>query len=495
NVDTSSCNAKGITLIALIITIVIMLILAGITINLTLGENGIFQKAKLAKGQYETASVQERLELELAAIEMERQNNLTIAEYIEHLNLKNIINSDNVYKRIFRQDGETEVILEAALKIDGEVFVVYQEYGKINVYHEEGNVMMSGETYWNEEDHWIKEDMPVRNTIKTIEFVNSGVIPSNIIINEGLANESTISVTGNTIITALGCVGNPVKCWWGEYNGDVYMYVGADGGVTAPRICQQLFRNMKNLEKISFNNNFDTINSTNMGGMFENTIKLKNLELRGINTKNVIEMREMFYGMTDLESIDFGDSFDTSRVKDMRSMFDHSGGSNLEILDLSNFNTKNVEKMEQMFYYMKEVKTLKLGDNFDTSNVTSMRGMFAHMWNLTTLELGDNFDTSNVIDMNSMFAIMKKIKNLNLGQNFVTDNVNNMAFMFGEMMELENLNLGKFGLVRKNGVNSNRMFENTNGCVITVHNEGVMKWLKGIDPVLETPIFSGTINY
>ena len=45
-------NRKGITLIALIITIVILIILAGVAINLTVGENGIFNKAKFAKEKY-----------------------------------------------------------------------------------------------------------------------------------------------------------------------------------------------------------------------------------------------------------------------------------------------------------------------------------------------------------------------------------------------------------------------------------------------------------
>ena len=39
---------KGITLIALVITIIVLLILAGVTINLTLGENGIFKTAEMA---------------------------------------------------------------------------------------------------------------------------------------------------------------------------------------------------------------------------------------------------------------------------------------------------------------------------------------------------------------------------------------------------------------------------------------------------------------
>ena len=40
---------KGISLVALVITIIVLLILAGITINLTVGSNGIFIKAQNAK--------------------------------------------------------------------------------------------------------------------------------------------------------------------------------------------------------------------------------------------------------------------------------------------------------------------------------------------------------------------------------------------------------------------------------------------------------------
>ncbi|MCI9087736.1 MAG: type II secretion system protein, partial [Clostridia bacterium] len=40
---------KGITLVALVVTIVVLLILAGITIMYTMGENSIFKKAQDAK--------------------------------------------------------------------------------------------------------------------------------------------------------------------------------------------------------------------------------------------------------------------------------------------------------------------------------------------------------------------------------------------------------------------------------------------------------------
>lgn len=50
---------NGITLIALVITIIVLLILAGITISNVLGENGIISKATKAKFQTEVASVKE----------------------------------------------------------------------------------------------------------------------------------------------------------------------------------------------------------------------------------------------------------------------------------------------------------------------------------------------------------------------------------------------------------------------------------------------------
>ena len=52
-------NSQGITLIALVITIIVLLILAGVTINLTLGENGIFKTAEMAGKNYTQAQDQE----------------------------------------------------------------------------------------------------------------------------------------------------------------------------------------------------------------------------------------------------------------------------------------------------------------------------------------------------------------------------------------------------------------------------------------------------
>ena len=47
--STLKKTEKGITLVALVVTIVVLLILAGVSINLVLGNNGIIAKAKEAE--------------------------------------------------------------------------------------------------------------------------------------------------------------------------------------------------------------------------------------------------------------------------------------------------------------------------------------------------------------------------------------------------------------------------------------------------------------
>ena len=56
-------NSKGITLIALVITIIVLLILAGITIATLTGDNGIIGKATSAKNETNKANVKEQLGL------------------------------------------------------------------------------------------------------------------------------------------------------------------------------------------------------------------------------------------------------------------------------------------------------------------------------------------------------------------------------------------------------------------------------------------------
>ncbi len=57
-------NGKGITLIALVITIIVLLILVGVSIAMLTGEGGILGKANSAKTEYEKAEKEEKEKLD-----------------------------------------------------------------------------------------------------------------------------------------------------------------------------------------------------------------------------------------------------------------------------------------------------------------------------------------------------------------------------------------------------------------------------------------------
>ena len=68
----TSRREKGITLIALIVTIIVLLILAGVTINLAVNNQGIFNKAKTATRAFKNASENEQTGLDEADKEIEK---------------------------------------------------------------------------------------------------------------------------------------------------------------------------------------------------------------------------------------------------------------------------------------------------------------------------------------------------------------------------------------------------------------------------------------
>ena len=96
-------NQKGITLIALVITIIVLLILAGVAISMLSGENGILRQAAKAKEQTEKKSTLEQVQL--AAMDaLMRGSDLTSIE--NETNLSDALTSQGL--------NEAEVDGEAA---------------------------------------------------------------------------------------------------------------------------------------------------------------------------------------------------------------------------------------------------------------------------------------------------------------------------------------------------------------------------------------------
>ena len=79
---------KGITLIALVVTIVVLLILAGISISMLTGENGVISQARNAKEATEQAKVEELVSVALASVIA--KNNGSTREFDTFLILKTL---------------------------------------------------------------------------------------------------------------------------------------------------------------------------------------------------------------------------------------------------------------------------------------------------------------------------------------------------------------------------------------------------------------------
>ena len=66
-------NTKGITLIALVVTIIILLILAGVSIAMLTGNNGVLTQGKRAKEETEIAEEKEAISLAMNALKIQKQ--------------------------------------------------------------------------------------------------------------------------------------------------------------------------------------------------------------------------------------------------------------------------------------------------------------------------------------------------------------------------------------------------------------------------------------
>ncbi len=130
-----------------------------------------------------------------------------------------------------------------------------------------------------------------------------------------------------------------------------------------------------------------------------------------LNTSQVSDMRNMFYGCHKLTDIDIA-KWNTSNVKSMSAMF--FSCENVTSLDISNWNTDKLTSAANLFENCKSLTELKLGD-FNTSQLITINGMFAGCESLTTIDLS-SFNTSNVYGFGRLFENCKSLAEIDLSR-------------------------------------------------------------------------------
>ena len=171
--------------------------------------------------------------------------------------------------------------------------------------------------------------------------------------------------------------------------------------------------------------------------MFKNLRQIIEIDLSSFDTSNVENMNNMFYECTNLRKINFG-NIDTSLVKDMSAMF--SGCRNLIYIDLSKFDTSSVTNMLEMFKNCKKLKSVD-ASSFNTAKVVDMFDLFGECSELLTVNLS-SFDTSKVTRFHGMFFHCTKLKYIDI-KNFVGPSTTEIGYMF-DSCKLIFLNMKSF---------------------------------------------------
>lgn len=99
-------NNKGITLVALVITIIVLLILASVSVVMMNGDNGIMTKAEDAKSEYAKSQAKEELKLALQDLKVDNlESNIDLNLILN--NLSKYINSEKTLSEFKIKDENT----------------------------------------------------------------------------------------------------------------------------------------------------------------------------------------------------------------------------------------------------------------------------------------------------------------------------------------------------------------------------------------------------
>lgn len=432
---------KAITLVALVVTIVVLLILAGVTLKLVLDNNGIIQKSKEARSETIVADEKSKVEMAYLSAALKKLGDTVTAEELqEELDSsvgagKTVVtsNGDGTLNVLFNETGHNYNVDEGTVEkveIDNTKMAMFDTgenvAKKMHSLAIEGEIINNGESWGNLSINAIKRyketpDLTKMTDANIVSWTDAytayeqnpsaykSMIPEGTKLCpiymwfEESGEEEIRSVYGHKNLTEEdGTLRRKVKTgtiyWWSESS---KVYLNPD--------CSNMFCRLPYLADISGLRELKTDNVTNMSSMFANVNNqsLTNVDaLSNWNTSNVTNMSYMFTTCSVLANIDSLANWDTSKVTDMSWMFGNDDGGAMEISDLTpieKWNVGNVIDMNSMFLGCK-IKNINSLSNWNVSNLASVSQMF--QGNPITDASGiNNWNITKVTDFAGMFYL------------------------------------------------------------------------------------------
>ena len=197
---------RGITLIALVVTIVVLLILAGVSINAIFNENGLIKKAQEAQNKMDQATENDQKEL----------NNLN--EWIEN------VTNEGENTKVEEVSVETAAVLVTL----GSTEKYYANLSGIAKILENGSkVTMIKDCSENTDIQFNANNITLESDYKTIsgtgKIINNGSLTINSgIYSKPIENKNTLIINGGTFTAAINISsGSELTIYGGDFNGEI----------------------------------------------------------------------------------------------------------------------------------------------------------------------------------------------------------------------------------------------------------------------------------
>jgi surface protein len=431
---------KGITLIALVVTIVVLLILAGVSINALFGQDGIIQRAKDSQNKMNEATQNDLNSInDLDKLISSLTNKTTEEEVPDELE-RYFLGEDKKGKLIdemIKEDEEDTIFIGNDIIPDAETSIKFK-----NV--EEGTEeSISIKIKYKDDYYIITVDIKTGMT-KTVKVaVKTAIFDTGVNVRNGITKAiiQKDEITEEDSLIA-GFSVDEIK----QYNG-------------TPDLSTMTERNVISMENSDYPIYiwFEKSGKTeirNLMGEKDLTVEGGNWGSKKVETGTIYwwsksnnaylnpDSSQMFKWFPYLTNIDSLKYMKTDYVKNMSQMFSLSVRNLDNIEALSNWDTSNVTDMNMMFYTVDSLLTnVDALVNWNTSKVTDMSGMFAGNNNLTNIDGLKDWNTSNVTNMNEMFGDIDGggcgITNLSAISNWDVSKVTDMGGMFFNCTKLE----------------------------------------------------------
>ena len=182
-------EVRGITIISLVVTIVVLLILAGVSVSLVIGNNNLFDKAKSTQEIQTIAGIKEALELEKADIQVESKT-VNLENYLEQIST-----------------GKKNYDLSSTEKLDDKnAYIIVNDQYKF-LLKDKGN----GDVEITYEGVAVSGDLTLSSYEETYTYPNSGIftVTNNVSggelsVESDAPNIATASLKKNTITVVPG---------------------------------------------------------------------------------------------------------------------------------------------------------------------------------------------------------------------------------------------------------------------------------------------------